>query len=182
MFPLTYPFIGFGHRNVVEVYELLRRLPQELFRLRIPYVIGENECIKARCEDYYSKQRLTNAVSSWRFKVPQVLDDFPIKVILKNKMPKYVTFQCILNERISDHGFLSKIMSENQIDSRRCYFDHGWQERGGYKVIFRADPICSRKIYERNFRLSIRQQSVYCKVVDNPYANLFHTRLPEVQT
>jgi len=181
LLPMTYPFIGFDHTNADDIMSLLERSLPGFFSLRIAYVRAENEYIKARCEDYYSKIHLTNVVSSWVFRVPQIRQQFPIKVLLMDKMPKYVTFQCLLNEPITDHGLFSKMIKENGVSTSRCYFDDGRDTREGFKVIFRADPVCAREIYKRRFYLSIRKQKVYFKVVDNPYAKLFRRSLPTIR-
>lgn len=176
--PMTYPFIGFDHTNANEIMSLLERSLPGFFRLRIAYVKAENEYIKARCEDYFSKIHLTKVVSSWAFRIPQIRQQVSIKVLLMDKMPKYVTFQCLLNEPTTDHGLFSKMIKENGVSTSRCHFDYGGETHEGYKVIFRADPVCAREIFKRRFYLSIRKQKVFFKVIDNPYAKRFRGSLP----
>ncbi|CAH1735082.1 unnamed protein product [Chironomus riparius] len=173
IFPMTYPFIGFDRGNVNEIYSLIDRAHPPFFELRIQYIKEENEVIKAECLDDYSKRFLTEVVSSWFFRIPQSPHKFPIKIIVQDKMPKFVTFECILDKAINDHAFLSGIIKENNIDTSRCYLDYSGPGSDGYKVIFRADPVCAREIFKKRFILSIRDKSVHFKIVDNPYAKLF---------
>lgn len=144
--------------------------------MRIQYMLLENKTIKIKCLDYYTKSRLCKVVSLWAFNLP-LQQPVPIKVLIKDKMPKYVTFSCNLNEPISDNGFLSKINKENGIETARCHIDYSSRTQTGYKIIFRADPICANEISKKMFNLFVNKKNVYFNVVNNPYENLFRRRI-----
>ena len=181
MFPFVYPFYGFDQGNVDEVATLLDRAPPGAFRMRIQYMIEENKTIKVVCLDEYTKNRLCEVVSSFVFRLPAMQQLIPIKVLLKDKMPKFVTFSCILNDYITEQGFLSRVFRQNDVDTRRSSINYKGYTRDGYKIIFKADPVCACEIFKKHFKLSVREERVYFKVVDNPYANLFRRRIRNVR-